>query len=139
MRRMSKAKIDPERLRERMTAVGRDPDKGGQTWLAKQTGMTQQGVQSILVGKSARPTRLREIARAVATSEAYLLRQTDDPTPEISPERNLLRALIAFGFDETQAEVAYGIVAAFKERTVAGQSTQSLGRDLHQRTSSHHE
>lgn len=78
---MGKSKINPERLRERMIAIGQPPEKGGQTWLAKQTGMTQQGVQSILTGASGRPRLLREIATAVETTEAYLLGESDDPTP----------------------------------------------------------
>lgn len=53
--------------------------------MAKETGMSQQGIQSILAGDSGRPRLLREIAEAVETSEAYLLDETDDPTPAIGP------------------------------------------------------
>lgn len=79
---MAKSKINPDRLRERMIAAGHDPEKGGQTWLAGRTGMSQQGVQSILAGSSGRPRLLREIAAALNTSEEYLLNETDDPAPK---------------------------------------------------------
>ncbi|MCO5072071.1 MAG: hypothetical protein M9944_12775 [Rhizobiaceae bacterium] len=78
---MAKSKLNTDRLRERMIAAGHDPEKGGQTWLAGQTGMSQQGVQSILAGSSSRPRLLREIAASLRTSEEYLLNETDDPAP----------------------------------------------------------
>lgn len=78
---MAKSKINIDRLRERMVAVGQAPEKGGQTWLAKKIGMSQQGVQSILAGDSDRPRLLREIAEAIQTNEAYLLDESDDPRP----------------------------------------------------------
>lgn len=78
---MKKPILSPERLAERMRAVNHSPDDGGQSWLARQVDMTQQGVQSMLAGKSGRPRLLREIARVLETSEAYLLGETDDPSP----------------------------------------------------------
>lgn len=79
---MGKSKISTNRLRERMAAIGQPAEKGGQTWLAKQTGMSQQGVQSILAGASGRPRLLREIANALETTEAYLLGESNDPAPD---------------------------------------------------------
>jgi transcriptional regulator with XRE-family HTH domain len=40
-----------------------------------------QSIQSIESGKSRRPTRLRELARALRTTEAYLLRESENPRP----------------------------------------------------------
>lgn len=102
---MAKSKISPERLRERMVAIDQDPEKGGQTWLAKKTGMSQQGVQSILAGDSGRPRLLREIAEAVKTTEAYLLNETDDPSPA--------RKALVGSFDPDSMDVEHDETATF--------------------------
>lgn len=67
------------RISKRLVALGHDPESGGQTWLAKRVGMTQQGVEAILKGRSKRPRLLKEIAKALGTSQEYLLGETEDP------------------------------------------------------------
>jgi len=66
-------KIDPDRIRERLVALGHDPADGGQTWLARQVDMKPQGIQSIMAGDVARPRKLHEIALALQTTEEYRL------------------------------------------------------------------
>lgn len=66
----------PERLRDLMEARGL-----GQSELGRRLGITQGGVYSMLVGKSKRPTNLKELAEALSTSQEYLLGVTDDPDP----------------------------------------------------------
>lgn len=83
-----------DRIRERLIAKGHDPSDGGQTWLAKRIGMTQQGVEAILGGRSKRPRLLKEISEALATSEAYLLGETDDPSPPDAPPEKIPPAVI---------------------------------------------
>lgn len=66
--------IDPKRvikLREKLGLT--------QGQLSKKVGMKQQGISSIEEGNSARPRRLRELAAALETSEAYLLGETNNP------------------------------------------------------------
>lgn len=67
------------RLLERLLAANM-----GQSELARRVGMKPQGVQSITAGKVVRPKLLREIAWTLGTSEAYLLGETDDPSPDLS-------------------------------------------------------
>lgn len=69
----SEQRVQPERIRARLIALGKDPIDGGQTWLAREVGMKPQGIQSIMAGDSKRPRKLMEIAKALQTSEAYLL------------------------------------------------------------------
>lgn len=58
-----------------------------QNKLAQAVGMTQQGIQSIEGGEVERPKKLREIARALSTTEDYLLGKTKDPRdPDLDPE-----------------------------------------------------
>lgn len=65
-----------KRIRIRLEELGKT-----QQWLADEADMSQQGIGSILSGDSERPRKLREIARALQTSQEYLLGETDDPTP----------------------------------------------------------
>lgn len=53
-------------------------------------GMTQQGIVSIEAGDSKRPRKLRELANALETTEAYLLGETDDPTAGFEPIKGML-------------------------------------------------
>ncbi len=57
-----------------------------QSELARHVGMKPQGIQSIVAGDVKRPKKLREIAAATFTTEAYLLGETDDPSrpPELT-------------------------------------------------------
>lgn len=64
------------RVEERLNALEKS-----QQWLADKVGMKQQGVGSIIKGSSRRPRKLREIARALQTSQEYLLGETDEPAP----------------------------------------------------------
>lgn len=68
--------VVPERIVKRLEIVGKS-----QVWLAKEVGMRQQGINSIVAGRSKRPGKLREIAVALLTSQEYLLDETDDPAP----------------------------------------------------------
>lgn len=63
-----------KRIEARLRALGKS-----QAWLAGQVGMRQQGIASIISGASERPRKLREIARALETTQEYLLGETDDP------------------------------------------------------------
>lgn len=54
--------------------------------LGGRIGMTQQGVAAIENGKSKRPQKLREIARAILLSEEYLLDETDAAEPQLPPD-----------------------------------------------------
>ncbi len=51
--------------------------------LAVRLGMTQQGIAAIENGKSERPKKLRELARALLLTEEYLLDEADLPEPEV--------------------------------------------------------
>lgn len=51
-----------------------------QSELARRIGMRPQGIQSIASGDVERPKKLREIAKELETTEAYLLGETDDRT-----------------------------------------------------------
>lgn len=66
-----------ERLAQAREAAGLTQDE-----LALRVGMTQQGIAAIEKGKSDRPKKLREIARALSTTEDYLLGESEDePAP----------------------------------------------------------
>jgi phage repressor protein C with HTH and peptisase S24 domain len=56
-----------------------------QAELANAVGMKQQGIQSLEAGKVKRGTRLREIAEALRTTEAYLLRGPGHGAKDIDP------------------------------------------------------
>lgn len=75
----SEQRVQPERIRARLIALGKDPADGGQSWLAREVGMKPQGIQSIMAGESKRPRKLMEIARALQTSEGYLLGDISEP------------------------------------------------------------
>ena len=64
-----------ERVQARIRALGLS-----QSALAREVGMKPQGIQSICAGEVLRPRKLREIARALKTSEEYLLGESDDPS-----------------------------------------------------------
>lgn len=49
--------------------------------LGARIGMTQQGIAAIEKGKSGRPQKLRELARALLLTEEYLLDETDQAEP----------------------------------------------------------
>ncbi|MCT8970618.1 XRE family transcriptional regulator [Microbaculum marinisediminis] len=66
-----------KRVAARLKDLGHEKD--GQTWLAKKIGMRQQGIQAIIAGRSERPRKLLEIARALQTTPEYLVGDTDDP------------------------------------------------------------
>lgn len=50
--------------------------------LGVRIGMTQQGIAAIEKGKSGRPQKLRELARALMLTEEYLLDETDEAPAE---------------------------------------------------------
>lgn len=89
-----------KRLQDRLDAA-HPLRRGQQTWLAKAVGMKPQGIQSILAGAVDRPKRLKEMAEVLKTSQAYLLGETDDPSPEepdmTDPVERLRSALLAYG------------------------------------------
>lgn len=64
-----------ERVQARIRALGLS-----QSALAREVGMKPQGIQSICAGEVERPRKLREIARALKTTEDYLLGESDDPS-----------------------------------------------------------
>ncbi len=64
-----------ERVQSRIRALGLS-----QSALAREVGMKPQGIQSICAGEVQRPRKLREIARALKTTEEYLLGESDDPS-----------------------------------------------------------
>lgn len=81
-----------DRIRKRLNDIGHPADSGGQSWLARETGMKQQGIASILAGDVERPRKLREIAAVLKTSQEYLLGETNDasapakaPTWKLTP------------------------------------------------------
>ncbi len=47
--------------------------------------MSQQGIAAIETGDSLRPRKIRELARAVGKSEAWLLGESSDATPPPAP------------------------------------------------------
>jgi len=61
------------RIRERRRELGLT-----QAELGERVGMKQQSIQSVEDGKAQRPRKLREIARALRTSEAFLLGETSN-------------------------------------------------------------
>lgn len=54
--------------------------------LGLRIGMTQQGIAAIEKGKSGRPQKLRELARALLLTEAFLLDETDAAPAEPPPD-----------------------------------------------------
>ena len=76
-----------DRIRKRLDAIGQPADSGGQSWLAREVGMKQQGIASILAGDVERPRKLREIATALKTSQEYLLGETSNSAPP--PENDI--------------------------------------------------
>ena len=63
------------RIQARLDDMGKT-----QVWLAKKIDAPQQTINSIMAGKSKQPRQLRQIARALETSQAYLLGEIEDPT-----------------------------------------------------------
>ncbi len=89
---------EAEALGRRIAAL-RDALKMSQAALAKAAGYKgQQSIAEIESGSSKRPGKLREIARALGTSQAYLLGETDDPAPEaVDLERGVVRVPVFGG------------------------------------------
>lgn len=69
-----------DRLREAREAAGLS-----QPQLAERVGMSQQGIAAIETGDSLRPRKIRELARAVGRSEAWLLGESSDAAPAPAP------------------------------------------------------
>lgn len=69
-----------ERIAERMALMG-----VSQAWLAQRVGITQPSVNSILRRPGAGTKHLHRIAKALQTSVAYLVGETDDPEAELPP------------------------------------------------------
>jgi phage repressor protein C with HTH and peptisase S24 domain len=65
-----------ERLKSAREAMG-----WSQPELADRVGMSQQGIAAIESGSSRRPQKIREIARAVQVTEAWLLGETEESAP----------------------------------------------------------
>lgn len=61
--------------------VAREAKGWTQAELAEALGMTQQGIAAIENGKSDRPKKLRELARALGVSQEHLLGE-EEPAPE---------------------------------------------------------
>lgn len=95
-----------------MVALGHDPERGGQSWLAKQVGMKPQGIQSILAGDVKRPRLLREIAVALEASEEYLLDEVSAPRGA-DPDKQLRSALLAYGVDRDDLDAALRAIRGF--------------------------
>lgn len=67
--------VRPERVKKRMDELGI-----GQSELARQVGIAQPSIFRVLQGDTKQPRFLHGIARALQTSTAYLLGETDDPS-----------------------------------------------------------
>lgn len=94
-----------DRVKQRLAAL-----KKSQSWLASEIGMGQQGVNAICDGVVKRPGKLREIAKALQTSQGYLLGETDDDSDpwalfaiwdEIPKDRRALALEVLKGFRST--------------------------------------
>jgi SOS-response transcriptional repressor LexA len=74
-----------DRVRERRLELGLT-----QAQLAEKVGMKQQGIRSIEAGESKRPRKLRELARALETTETFLLGDwyldPEDAPPPFEPK-----------------------------------------------------
>lgn len=116
-----------DRIRKRLAEIGRPADSGGQSWLAREVGMKQQGIASILAGVVERPRKLREIAAALKTSQEYLLGETSDPSPLVpnyGPTLSVpLISWVAAG-DPTTPEAVHEMESA-EHITVADLETKS--------------
>jgi hypothetical protein len=115
--------VDPERIKERMIALGHDPAAGGQTWLAKEVGMKPQGIQSILAGEVQRPRKLREISQALKTTDEFLLGEGRHSS-EVrgpSPEMAIRLAELFAGLMRANGDLQYQIANYIEKRLEDGQ------------------
>jgi hypothetical protein len=102
-----------------MLALGKDPNDGGQTWLASEVGMAPQGIQSILAGDSKRPRKLKEIAFALQTTEDFLLGKgrhasaQKTPTPEMAIR---LAKLFAELMEHPSSDLQYQVAGYIESR-----------------------
>lgn len=119
-----------KRIRERLIALEKNPEDGGQTWLASEVGMKPQGIQSILAGGVERPRKLREIASTLRTTQEYLLGETADPsipeadTTKVSGERavkELLRRIDKL--PEAAIEPVWGLITFYLPKDAAPQES----------------
>ncbi|RYE60882.1 MAG: XRE family transcriptional regulator [Oxalobacteraceae bacterium] len=68
------------RIKERLATIGMS-----QAELARQVGMSQPAVNSLIRGASRSSTHLHKIARVLVTTPAYLSGETDDPDENAPP------------------------------------------------------
>lgn len=78
-----------ERIAERMAALGIS-----QSELARRVGVSQPTINGLLTGKSAGSKHMHRLASELGTSPAYLVGETDDPSP-IAPPQSAIEALAA--------------------------------------------
>lgn len=115
--------INPDRIKERMIALGHDPAAGGQTWLANEVGMKPQGIQSILAGEVQRPRKLREISLALQTTEDYLLDEGEHPAGRKgpSPEMAIRLADLFAELMRSSGDLQYQVATYIEKRLEANQ------------------
>lgn len=69
-----------ERIAERLEALGGRPAGFSQAWLAREVGITQPAINALIKNPSAGSQHLHRIARALGTTPAYLVGETEDAT-----------------------------------------------------------
>lgn len=74
-----------ERISERLESLGGRREGFSQAWLARQTGLSQPTINALIKKPERGSKHLYSIARALGTSVAYLVGDTDDPLADVVP------------------------------------------------------
>lgn len=74
-----------ERISERLEALGGRSQGFSQAWLARETGLSQPSVNALINRPHSSSKHLHSIARALGTTVAYLVGDTDDPLADVAP------------------------------------------------------
>ena len=112
MKKPDAASSDPEVMSAFAENVRMARERAGltQPQLAELIGMSQQGIASIESGKVARPRKLRELAKALRVSEAWLLNETKLLSEDGMSKGEFDRSFPSDGYKEL-AQVAASISA----------------------------
>ena len=87
------------RIAQRLTALGGRQRGFTQAWLAAQVGVSQPTINGLIHRPQRSSKHLYALATALETNVAWLVGASDDPTPEVSRESELIRIpLIKLGY-----------------------------------------
>lgn len=74
-----------DRIAERLEALGGRAEGFSQSWLARETGLSQPTINGLIRRPERGSKHLHTIARALRTTVAYLVGDTDDPLADVAP------------------------------------------------------